>query len=327
MSRMEANNESRGASKGRPGLPQRVQRNALRHLQSFFSSLGQLSRRPLSSLMTAAVIGIALALPAGLHVLLANARDITSGWDAATQFSLFLKPGVVEARALVLAQELRSRPDVAHVRYVAPDEALAEFRKLSGFREALDALEGNPLPGVIIVRPALEASTPKSVEELSIRLGHRAEVDFAQLDVAWVQRLYALMEIVSRGVLILALLLGAGVLLVVGNTIRLAIQNRRDEIVVTKLLGATDAFIQAPFLYAGIWYGLAGGVMAVVLVASALWLLKGPASQLAILYHSDFTLQSLGLQGVGTVIGLSTLLGLLGSWIAVGRHLREIEPT
>jgi len=319
--------ETRGASLHRRTLGAATQNWLLRHRQSFVLAWRQLAARPLASLMTAAVLGIALALPAGLHVLLANARAVTSGWDGATQFSLFLKPNVGEARALALASELRTRHEIASVRYVSAEEALAEFRRLSGFGEALDALEGNPLPAVLVIKPTLRANTPESVADLAKQLGTRSEVDFAQLDVAWVQRLYALMEMANRGVWILGAMLGLAVLLVVGNTIRLAIQNQRDEIVITKLIGGTDAFIRRPFLYAGLWYGLAGGALALAIVHGALWLLDGPAAQLALLYHSDFTLRGLGVNGLLTTLFAGGLLGLLGSWLAVGRHLRTIEPT
>jgi cell division transport system permease protein len=298
-----------------------------RHRQSFVFAFGQLWGKPLSTLMTAAVLGIALALPAGLHVLLANARTVTSGWDGATQFSLFLKPNLSQASALSLAADLRTRREIASVRYVSPDEALREFRERSGFGEALDALEGNPLPAVLVIKPALKAGSPEAVAQLAERLGSRNEVDFAQVDVAWVQRLYALMEIAVRGVWVLGALLGLAVLLVIGNTIRLAIENRRDEIIVTKLIGGTDAFIRRPFLYSGLWYGLAGGMLAIVIVHGSLWLIRGPAAQLALLYESDYPLRGLGLTGAAAVLALGGMLGLLGSWLAVGRHLRDIEPT
>lgn len=327
MSRPEPSAENRGASLRRRSVGGAWRNYVRHHRQSLVFALKQLAGKPFSTLMTTAVLGIALALPAGLHVLLANARAVTGGWDGATQFSLFLKPHLPESRALSLAADLRKRREIESVRYVSPSEALAEFRRLSGFGEALDALDGNPLPAVLAVKPSLRVSTPESVAQLAEELGRRAEVDFAQVDVAWVQRLYALMEIARRGVWVLGALLGLAVLLVVGNTIRLAIQNRRDEIVVTKLIGGTDAFIRRPFLYAGLWYGLAGGLLAVGIVQLSLWLLRGPAAQLAVLYHSEYTLLGLGLKGAGALLGVGALLGLLGSRLAVGRHLREIEPT
>lgn len=320
-------NENRGASAGRPGLGGRLRNYFLRHLQSLFYALGQMVRRPLAAAMTAAVIGIALALPTGLHLLLKNAQHVTSGWDGATQMSLFLQQGTSEKRALALAERLRKRAEIDQVDYISSNHAMEEFRRLSGFGEALDALEANPLPAVLLVRPGLRASDPESIEALLEEMRKLPQVEMAQLDMLWVKRLYALMDIISRGVWVLGTLLGLAVLLVVGNTIRLSIQNRRSEIVVMKLIGGTDAFIRRPFLYTGFWYGLAGGVTAVLLVNTSLLLLQEPVHQLAALYHSQFRLDSLNLAGAGAVLGGGTLLGLMGSWVAVGRHLRDIEPT
>jgi cell division transport system permease protein len=152
-------------------------------------------------------------------------------------------------------------------------------------------------------------------------------VEMAQLDMQWVKRLYGLMDIGRRGVWVLASLLALAVLLVVGNTIRLAIQNRRDEIIITKLIGGTDTFIRRPFLYTGFWYGVLGGIIAFILVQASLGVLAGPVNNLAGLYSSTFRLDGMDLPTVGALLSSGMVLGLLGSWLAVGRHLRAIEPT
>lgn len=320
--------------KGRSGASRRgfhpvtwLRNYFIRHLQTFFYALGQLSRRPFSTLMTAAVIGIALAMPAGLHVLLINVQQVVSGWDGAAQISLFLKQNTSESHALSLADKLRAKPEIAMVDYISSEQAMDEFRRLSGFGDALDALTENPLPTVLVVHPTLDIQGPERVAQLLEQLRARPEVDLAQLDMQWIKRLFALMEIGQRGVWVLAGLLALAVLLVVGNTIRLAIQNRRDEIVIIKLIGGTDAFIRRPFLYSGFWYGLTGGIIAFILVELSLRLLKSPVHNLAGLYSSQFTLQGLELSTTAILLGCGTLLGLLGSWLAVGRHLRAIEPT
>ncbi len=299
----------------------------LRHLQVFFYSLGQLSRQPFATLMTVAVIGIALALPTGLHVILKNARQLSGGWDGAAQISLFLKRSTSDKQARQLAERIRKLPDIKAVSYISRDEALAEFRRLSGFGDALQALKDNPLPAVLVVRPALQNSDPAAAGSLLDRLRRYPSVDMAQLDMQWVKRLFVIMDIVRRGVLVLAALLALAVLLVVGNTIRLAIQNRRDEIVVMKLIGATDAFIRRPFLYTGFWYGLLGGVIAWLLVSLSLSVLGGPVEQLAGLYQHRFRMSGLDFSATLLLLLTSILLGLVGSWLAVGRHLRDIEPT
>ena len=298
----------------------------LSHLRSFFFSLGKLYRAPLSSLMTMAVIGIALALPTGLYVILKNLQAVSGGWDDAARISLFLKQEVNDEAAKTLARKIGARRDVGEVDLITREAALAEFKALSGFGDALDALNENPLPSVIVVQPALAASQPAAVAALVEELQGLPETDLAQLDMQWVQRLYAIMEIARRGVLVVAAMLGLAVLLVVGNTIRLDIQNRREEIEVTKLIGGTDAFIRRPFLYGGIWYGLLGGLLGLLMVETSLGLLATPVQRLSGLYQSEFRLLDLDPASALTLLGTAALLGLVGSWLAVGRHLSDIEP-
>lgn len=317
----------RGARVRRQKPRSNLQNYFLRHFQTLFYSLGQLTRRPFSTMMTVAVIGIALALPAGLHVLLKNVQMVLSGWDGAAQVSLFLHRETPEPVAQALAEKLRARPEVASVDYISAEQAMEEFRLLSGFGEALGALEENPLPPVLVVHPTVALQGPDALAELVDELELEGSVELAQLDMQWVKRLYGLMDIGRRGVWVLASLLALAVLLVVGNTIRLAIQNRRDEIVITKLIGGTDTFIRRPFLYTGFWYGLLGGFIAFFLVQASMWLLAGPVNNLAGLYNSNFRLHGMDLATVSALLGGGLLLGLFGSWLAVGRHLRAIEPT
>lgn len=309
------------------GLSTALKTYFLRHAQVLVYSLGQLSRTPVSTFMTAAVIGIALALPTGLHVLLDNAQQLSGGWQGATQISLFLKSSTTDFQARKLINRLRKLPEINEVRYISRQQALKEFKTLSGFGDALKALKENPLPAVLVIQPSTDEQSAGIAEQLLEKLKRNPEVDVAQLDMQWIKRLYAIMEIVRHGVVILTALLALAVLLVVGNTIRLAIQNRRDEIVVIKLIGGTDAFIRRPFLYNGVWYGLLGGIIAVLLITSALLIISGPVEHLTGLYKSQFELSYLGFGSIINLLMASTLLGLLGSWLAVGRHLREIEPT
>lgn len=313
--------------KSGPGARQRLGSWVIRHLQVFFYSLGQIWRGPFGALMTSAVIGIALALPAGLYLLLENAQVLSGGWDASAQVSVFLLADLPDERARASAREIEALPEVASARYVSRAQALREFEALSGFGEALKALGSNPLPAVVVLRPAPGHSDPAAVRSLVERLGTRPEVDIAQYDQQWVMRLYAIMEIVKRAVLVLASLLALAVLLIVGNTIRLGIQNRRDEIEIAKLFGATSAFIRRPFLYTGLWYGLIGAGLAWALVSASFGLLHQPAESLAALYNSSFRLQGLDLQSSLVLVATGAGLGLIGSWVAVGRHLGAIEPS
>ena len=299
----------------------------IRHAQVALASLGRLSRSPISTLMTAAVIGIALALPAGLHLLVNNLQALSGSWDGAASISLFLNQKVERDEADALTKQLERKTGIAEVRLIDREQALIEFKQLSGFTDALEALAENPLPNVIMLIPDDKHSEPAEAERLVRDVEKLNGVDFAQLDLQWVRRFHGITEMAKRGVLVLASLLGLAVLLIIGNTIRLEIQNRHAEIEITKLIGATNAFIRRPFLYSGLWYGLLGGIIAWVMIVLSLWLLAGPVSTLAGLYHSDFDLGGLT---VVSVIGLlfgSALLGLLGSWIAVARHLSQIEPS
>lgn len=298
----------------------------LRHLQVFFYSLGQLVRAPVASLMTIAVIGITLALPSGLYVVIHNVQRLSAGWDGSAKISLFLKRDTSDEVAQLLSQKIRRMPAVATVEYLSPASALAEFKRLSGFGEALDALDYNPLPPVLIVQPVAELDNPARLEELVDKLGQDGAVDLAQLDLEWVKRLHALLQIARRGVWILATLLGLAVVLIIGNTIRLAVLNRRDEIEIIKLVGGTDAFIRRPFLYTGLLQGISGGLAAWLLVSLSLGLLATPVRDLASLYASSFHTETLGVQGVGILVAAGAILGWFGSRIAVGRHLRDIEP-
>ena len=298
----------------------------LRHAQMSLSSLGRLSRRPVSTAMTAAVIGIALALPSGLHLLVDNVHQLSSSWDGNASISLFLSDQVNDEQAETVRQQVQTRADIAESRLITRVQALDEFRRLSGFGQAIELLDHNPLPPVVLVRPAETVQGADAVGRLAEQLQSYREIEFAQVDLQWVERLTAITGTIERAVVILAVLLAGAVLLIVGNTIRLEIQNRHSEIEIVKLVGGTDAFIRRPFLYEGLWYGLLGALIALLLVIVSLLLLDGPVQRLAGLYESDFSLAVLDpLSLFGIVLG-GPLLGLVGAWFAVGRHLAEIEP-
>lgn len=316
-----------GAVSSKAGAGDRLRAWRTHNLLVARESLLRLVRAPLGSVMTWLVIGIALALPAGLYVLLGNVQQLSRGWDGAPQISLFLHQHVADDEGRNLARRLGADREIAAVEYLSRDDALAEFRELSGFGDVLQQLDSNPLPAVILVRPRqTQVMDAKQTEALRARLAAMPEIEVAQLDLEWVQRLYAMMELGRRVVASLALLLAVGVLLVIGNTIRLAIESRRDEIVVVKLVGGTDAFVRRPFLYTGVWYGLGGGIVATVIVAIGLMALREPVAQLAGLYNSQYRLIGLSFGDMVDLWLVSALLGWLGAWLAVARHLGEIEP-
>jgi len=297
----------------------------LRHFSTAIGALGRLSRQPFASLMTILVIAVTLALPASMHLVVKNARALSASWDNALDFSVYLKPGVTVEQAENLASIVAQRADVENVRLITADDALAEFREQSGFGEALDHLASNPLPHTLVVRPAA-ANTDVSMGLLNEELGNLPETDFVQVDTEWVRRFHAILAILERAILIGAVLLGAAILIIIGNTIRLDIQNRREEIEVTKLIGASNAFVRRPFLYSGLWYGLAGGLLALALVYYGLFALREPVSRLAGLYGSTYGVLALGAGESLIIVATGVALGLIGSWLAAARHMRRIEP-
>ncbi len=297
------------------------------HLQMLIASLGYLSRQPISSLMTSAVIAIALALPAGLYIALDNASQLSADWDGTTLISLFLKHDVSVKKAEKLATRLGLSKEIEKVRIIDRDQGLKQFQKISGFGDAIKFLDDNPLPHVITVQPVIDQQSPDKVVHLVNKLQNEDLVDLAQLDMLWVKRLYTLLDVARRGVWIIGSLLALAVLLIIGNTIRLDIQNRREAIEVSKLIGASDAFIRRPFLYTGMWYGISGGLLAWLLIAISLGIMADPVQKLAALYHSSYELIGLSGSNTTTLIIISCILGLGGSWLAVGRHLSEIEPS
>lgn len=297
-----------------------------RHLQTLIGTLGRLMQQPMATLLTVLVMGIALALPACLNVLVRNAQAASGSWAQALDVSVYLKSSVNLDAANRLAEKLRQRGDIKAVRLIKADDALKEFREHSGFGEALEALSDNPLPNTLVVTPAETSASPEALNALSAELGKLTEVDVVQLDTDWVQRYLAMLDTVRRLVSMVAVLLAIGVVVIVGNTIRLDIQNRRDEIEVTKLVGGSDAFVRRPFLYCGVWYGLGGGLLAWLVVVIAVALLAAPVQRIAGLYGSGFSLSGLGLTGGLGLLLAGIVLGWLGSFVAATRHLRAIEP-
>jgi cell division transport system permease protein len=296
------------------------------HRRAATETLDRLIRAPLGTLMTVAAIAIALALPATLLVGTDNLEGLAGDWRRGAALSLFLSPALDEAAGEQLAAALRIRIDIDRVEVISRADGLAEFREYSGLGGAIDQLPGNPLPVVLAVYPAADLAPDEDVDALLAGLAALPGVDFAQADAQWVKRLQAILSLLREGALLLGALLALGVVLVVGNTIRLEIENRRDEILVMDLVGATGAFIRRPFLYAGAWYGLLGGMLAWALVDTAMWLLQAPVGRVAALYDAELRLAGLGLHQSLALLGLGTLLGVIGSRIAVGRHLSRLRP-
>jgi len=315
-----------GAERGRPNLMRRLRNHLALHFNVSTGSLARLISTPIATLMTAAVIAIALALPAVLHVFLDKVQSLSGGWMDSAQISLFLNKGLSEDAATEFSRELSAWPEISKIIHVPPETALQEFAESAGLGDALALLDENPLPHVLVITPSMAHRAPAQVHALTDRLSDELQVDLAQMDLEWVERLHGLLLLADRAIVVLGSLLAAAVLFVIGNTIRLAIQSRRDEIEVTKLIGGSDAFVRRPFLYSGLWYGLFGALIAWLLVNILLALLGDPVEHLATLYGSEFRI---GLVDVWTTLLLllgGPLLGWIGAWLASGRHIRAIEP-
>lgn len=299
----------------------------VRHLQSFFFSLGLMARAPLSTLMTAAVLGIALALPAALYLALTNVAQLTGQWESGNKISAFLTPHQDDDDARALAGRLVKWQEIERVSVITREAALAEFRSMSGFADVLESFEdNNPLPAVLSIEPAAKFSDPATMEALAASLQRLEEVDAARFDLQWLKRFDAIVEIFRRTVYLLAGLLALGVVLIVGNTIRLGIENRREEIEIARLFGATNAFIRRPFLYGGMLYGGGGGCLAWAILAAGFLVLSPAVSRLVALYGGSFQLNGPGLALSFGLLAGGAALGLVGAWLAVGRHLQDARP-
>jgi cell division transport system permease protein len=297
-----------------------------RHAQALLGSVGRLARSPLATFLTVLVIGLALALPLALELLVSNAATATGGVVDAIDVSVYFKQGVPLAKVRDLAREARGHPGVGTVTVISADDALKEFREYSGFGAALQALQQNPLPHVLHVRPAAEAMSPAALDALRRYFTGWPEVDTVQVDAEWVQRLNAILEVLKRVLIVSAVLLGVGVLAMVGNTVRLEIQNRRAEIEVVKLVGGSNAFVRRPFLYTGVLYGLAGALVAWSIITLAVFALERPIASLAQLYGSRYELVGPAGREVLGLLTVGVALGWLGAWVSSTRHLRRIEP-
>ncbi len=294
------------------------------HLYSFMASLGRVLRRPWATVLTVGVMAVALALPLGLWLVLGNVARFSGQVQQSREISVFLKADVDAARAQALAGELRARNDIDKVELRTPEQGLQQLRE-AGLGDAIDALGpdagGNPLPSLLIVTPAGdEALLANSLQTLP-------EADLVQHDALWRQRLDGWLRFGNRVALVLAALLGLGALLVVGNTVRLDIQSRREEIGVLQHLGATDGFIRRPFLYLGAWYGLAAGALAIGLLTLAAMALRVPLAELAASYGSRFVLGGFAPATALCVVAGAAVLGWLGAGVVTGHFLRQTRPT
>lgn len=314
-----------GASQQQHGVSQKIGAYFAHHQLVAVQTLLKIIAKPAASLLTLLVVAIALTLPGTLWLTLDNLQQLSGRFSESGRMTLYLQANVQASEGRSLAQTLNAWPQITQADFISRQQALDEFKQYSGLESALDFLDENPLPAMIVVEPPLGISQ-EGLARLANELKDLSAVESLQIDMAWVEKLLTMLVLGERVVLVLGALLGLAIFLVVGNTIRLAIAARVDEIRVTKLVGATNAYVRRPFLYTGLWYGLLGGLLSWLLLALCWVLLSGPVDALANLYSTSFVFKPLSIEAALVLLLAAMLLGLIGAWWSVSRHIHEIEP-
>lgn len=315
---------ARGASGHRITRTQRMGRWLARHRFEARDSIARLLQMPTSALLTLSMLAVALAVPGFMLSLLINLQQLTPTTELKPQLAVYLKPGTEAKRVDQISRELLLRDDLLSVELISPDTGAADFRQRSELGELLDLFDTNPLPAVILLVPREEGA--EALQRMQQSLFAISEVETVELDIQWLIRLAAILNSFERVSLILGLLLSLTVLLVVANTIRTMIGSRIEEIEVSLLMGATSRWVRRPFLYAGLWYGLFGSILAILLIYLALILVESPLRAMTELYLGEFELHGLGFQGMVSVLALGSVLGWGGAYLAVSRQLNQFEP-
>ncbi len=292
------------------------------HGRALRDAITRLTASPMASLLSVLVIAIALSLPVGLYLGLSQLQSFSRQLSSAPQISIFLALDGDGSDAAAIEQKLRADPEVGSYRFIARAQALSDLKRSAGMSDVLDNLKQNPLPDAFVV--TTRGNRPETLERLRDEAKAWPKVGHVQLDSEWARRLDAALRFGRTAVAVLGFLLAAALVAITFNTIRLQILTRRDEIEVSKLIGATNPFIRRPFLWFGALQGLAGGVLAWIIVALAVHLLNRDLIALAALYSVSFRLAGLSLPDAGSLLGWSALLGWLGAWLSVTRHLWQI---
>lgn len=295
------------------------------HAHALFSSLGRMLKTPFTSTMTVMVLAIAIALASGFYVLLANVEQLTDNLEGSNQISLFLKQQVDDADGRKLADKIQQNPQVKSVKLLTKENSLAEFREFSGFGDAIKALDDNPLPTVLEVLPKNSLDSGEDLQKLVDDLKQFSEVDVAQLDMQWVRKLQSIIELARSSMWLLSCILSIAVLFIMGNTIRLELEGRREEVLISKLVGATHSFIQRPYLYTGFWFGFFAGTVAWVMVTTMMLFLRKPIENLSMLYQKTYSVVFLGFFESFALLFFSALLGVVGAWIVLRYQLRQMK--
>lgn len=301
-----------------------------RHLQVLFATLGDLRRTPMATINTLLIIAITLLLPCLLYITVVSAKSLSSNWEGRPQISIFLKKEISNDTAQLIFDEVKLHPSIELAEFITPAQALEEFKVLSesndGLEQELAFLGENPLPSSIVVMPDRTSAKSENLLALKEELSQFDGIDSVRLDLDWTDRFNAMLMVFSRVALLLSILLGLALILIVGNTIKLLIFNRRDEIEITKLVGGTDTFVRRPFLYYGTLFGLFGSLISLGLLLGAAGLVEKPLSELAQLYDSDGLIHQVTPLEMFAVVVIGSILGWLAARWSVAQHLRKIQP-
>ena len=298
----------------------------IRHLQVLFSTLGNMRRTPLASLNTIIIVAITLLLPTLLYVSIKSAQSLSQNWQGRPQISVFLRQELNDGEAKLIFDEIRLHPAIGAAEFITPAQALEEFRLLSGLDFEINFLDDNPLPASVVLMPSDGYIESAQLIELKEELSKIDGIDQIRLDLDWTDRFNAILRVFTRIASLLSGLLALALILIVGNTIKLLIMNRRQEIEITKLVGGTDTFVRRPFLYYGSLFGLFGAVLTLFLLLGAAALVKEPIKQLSDFYQNHSSLHQLNAIEILAIITAGTTLGWLAARWSVAQHLRQIQP-
>ncbi|MEE9221987.1 MAG: permease-like cell division protein FtsX [Nitrosomonadaceae bacterium] len=295
------------------------------HWHAFFLALRRLASTPFASLLNITVIGVAFSLPTGVYMLLGNLQTFSGQTSSgAPQLSLFLDLDADKATIAKIESRLKQHPQVANFQFISKDSALKQLMQGSGLTDVVDSLTQNPLPDAFIIN--VKSAATEVLEQLRAEIQKWPKAEHVQLDSAWTKRLDALLKLGQLAVLMLTALLSFALIVVTFNTIRLQILTKRDEIEVSKLIGATSDFIRRPFLYFGAIQGVAGGVIAWLIIAMVIYLINSELTNLVQLYAVELHLYHLSFEDSISLLLFSSWLGWLGAWLSVASHLWQIEP-
>jgi len=293
------------------------------HRQTFMLTLVRMAGNPFATVLNVMVIGVALALPLGGYLLLQNLGSVTKQVTGNPQVSVFLTPNAAKADIAALETRLKLISGIRTVRFISREQALEGLKRSENMADVVAALQSNPLPDAFVLETASDAAR---LERLEAELRALPKIAHVQIDSAWVKKLQSLLALGRTAVAILAILLAFGLVAVTFNTIRLQILTQKEEIEVSKLIGATDAFIRRPFFYLGLTQGALGGLAALAIDYACMRILNLSLLELSRLYGSDYRLGFFGLPDCLALLAFAGMLGWLGAYMSVSRHLSAIEP-